>query len=170
MDRPARVYLSGGMEYARDQGRLWRRELEAWLEGELGWEVYNPNTESERLIRTRFGGADLRALKARDPDLFRTIARDLVDQDCREIALRSACVVCLWDEAAAQGAGTKGELTIARYFGKPVYLVSSLPPAGIPGWVLGCTDRIFSDFGALRSFLGSAARLPGPTGRTDPAP
>ena len=36
----------------------------------------------------------------------------------------SDCVICLWDEGAARGAGTKGELTIARYFGKPVYLVT----------------------------------------------
>ena len=52
-----------------------------------------------------------------------------------------------------RGAGTKGELTMARYFGKPVYMVTAIPLQDIPGWVLGCTDRIFPSFEALQQFL-----------------
>jgi hypothetical protein len=66
-------------------------------------------------------------------------------------------VICLWDEGAARGAGTKGELTMARFFGKPVYMVTAFPFADIPGWVLGCTTGIFPDFETLKRYLRSGS-------------
>jgi hypothetical protein len=154
-----RVYLSGGMEYADDEGRTWRADLQAWLEREAGWSVFNPSAESDRLLRAEFPGTSLRSLKASDPGRYREIVRRIVMHDCREIAERSDIVVCRWDDAAMRGAGTKGELTIARYFGKPVYLVTAVPPADIPGWVLGCVTEVFPDFDALRRFLSNLPRL-----------
>jgi hypothetical protein len=52
-----------------------------------------------------------------------------------------------------RGAGTKGEVTIAKHFGKPVYLVTSMRLEEIPGWVLACVTKIFSRFEDLFSFL-----------------
>jgi len=147
------VYLSGGMEYALNEGRSWRSALQEWFEREGGWKVFNPNLESARLLREEFGGADLRAMKTQDPARYRSVVSRIVLHDAREIEEGSDLVVCLWDEAAARGAGTTGELTIARYFGKPVYLVTSTPQTEIPGWVLGCVTEIFPDFESLQSFL-----------------
>lgn len=148
-----RVYLSGGMEYAAGEGRDWRRELQSWLESRLAGSVFNPNVESETLFTTRYPGVDFRALKSGDLALYSRIAAELVDIDCREIAERSDYLVCYWDESAQRGAGTKGELTVARLSRKPVYLVTAMPPASLPGWVLGCTTRIFPSFDALKEFL-----------------
>lgn len=141
------------MEYAENEGRAWRTELQEWLERDAGCTVFNPNAESEHFLRTHYPGTDLRAVKQADPTLYRTIVSRIVMHDCREIAERSDIVVCRWDDGAARGAGTKGELTMARFFGKPVYLVTDIPEAGIPGWVLGCTTAIFPDFTAFRAFL-----------------
>jgi hypothetical protein len=148
-----RVYLSGGMEYAANEGRDWRTALQTWLEQNLAAAVFNPNHESEKFFAAHYPGLDFRAIKRSDPRLFQSVVSRLVDLDCREIATRSAYVICYWDEGAMRGAGTKGELTIARYFGKPVYLVTTFPLPDIPGWVLGCTDRIFPSFEALQRFL-----------------
>ncbi len=153
-----RVYLSGGMEYAPGEGRDWREELQGWLERELGWEVFNPNRESDRTLAVLCPGRDMRALKRDDPPEYRRIVSALVDLDCREIAERSDAVLCYWDDGAVRGAGTKGELTMARFFRKPVYLVTAIPHADIPGWVLGCTTEFFPDFGELRRFLLAAYR------------
>ena len=166
LPRPLRVYLSGGMEYADDEGRDWRAQLQEWLEQELHCEIFNPNRESERFVRTHHPGLDFRALKAQDLPRYSAIASGLVDLDCREIAERSDMVICLWDEAAMRGAGTKGELTMARFSGKPVYLVTSFPHRDIPGWVLGCTTRILAGFEELKEFLlheymRSAEKAPG---------
>ncbi|MEW6512212.1 MAG: hypothetical protein AB1428_14775 [Bacteroidota bacterium] len=155
-----RVYLSGGMEYAADEGRDWRRGLQSWLESELHCSVFNPNAESDRFLQRAYPGVDMRALKFSDIGAFTEIVRQLVDLDCREIAERTDFVVCYWDEAAQRGAGTKGELTMARHSGKPAYLVTAMPVEDIPGWVLGCTSRIFDSFDDLKSSLKESAVPP----------
>ena len=152
-DKHPRVYLSGGMEYAADEGRDWRRSVQEWLEQTLKCTVFNPNRESDRLLRTLCPDGDFRALKKRDLTKYSTIVSQLVDYDCLEIAQRTDFVICYWDASAMRGAGTKGELTIAKYFGKPVYIVTSMTPDDIPGWVLGCTTKVFSSFDELKAFL-----------------
>lgn len=151
--RCRRVYLSGGMEYAADEGRDWRSTMQEWLEQRLSCTVFNPNLESEQFFHIHAPGIDFRSLKLRNPEQFTELVTRLVDIDCREIAERSDYLICLWDEAAMRGAGTKGELTMARFFGKPVYMVTQIPLTEIPGWVLGCTTKIFPDFPGLQSFL-----------------
>lgn len=148
-----RVYLSGGMEYAADEGRDWRREMHTWLQEYFACEVFNPNVESDKFFAQQRPGADIRKLKERDIAAYAALVAQLVAIDCREIAERSDLVICLWDDAAMRGAGTKGELTMAKYFDKPVYMVTSMPPTAIPGWVLGCTTLIFSSFEELKEFL-----------------
>lgn len=148
-----RAYLSGGMEYADGEGAVWRKELQRWIEQSLGHEVFNPNVESERMFRTDHPNLDFRKLKFEDISRYQEIVRKLVNLDCEEIARRSDYIVCYWDDGAAKGAGTKGELTIAKFFRKPVYLVSNFPLQEIPGWVLGCVTKVFGSFKELKDFL-----------------
>jgi hypothetical protein len=144
------------MEYAVNEGKDWRNAMQQWLEHEMGCEVFNPNEESARFFRTHYPFDNFRSLKREDLPLYQTIASRLVDLDCKEIAERSDFLICYWDESAMKGAGTKGELTMAKYFHKPVYLVTSIPNHEIPGWVLGCATEIFSSFEELMTFLRSA--------------
>jgi len=148
-----RTYLSGGMEYARNEGVDWRKMMENWIVQELGHEVFNPNSESERYLRKKLPNGNLRKLKFSDVENFQSVVKGIVALDSREIARRSDYVVCYWDQSAQRGAGTKGELTIARYFGKPVYMVTRMRHSNIPGWILGCTSRIFHSFTELKMFL-----------------
>lgn len=150
--RGLRVYLSGGMEYAAGEGRDWRERMQEWIETELMGSVFNPNVESERFFSSRYPDVDFRAAKKGNPVLYREIVAHLVEIDCREIAERTDVCICYWDEGAARGAGTKGELTMARHYGKPVYLVTAIPFEEIPGWVIGCTDRFFDSFEELKAF------------------
>ena len=148
-----RAYLSGGMEYVNDEGRSWREEMEEWLAASLGWESFNPNRNSDLLLARLTPDVPFRTLKTTDPARYQQIVEEIVAVDSHEVAEGSDCVICLWDDGAARGAGTKGELTIARYFNKPVYLVTTMSFEEIPGWVLGCTTKRFTSFEELRSFL-----------------
>lgn len=150
-----RVYLSGGMEYADDEGRDWRSELQEWLENTFACEVFNPNRESDLFFSRFYPSVDIRALKSTNIEHYKEIVARLVGIDCAEIANKSDVVICYWDESAMRGAGTKGELTIAHYFNKPVYMVTTMPHDEIPGWVLACTTRAFSSFTELKMFLQS---------------
>ncbi len=147
------VYLSGGMEYAESEGAGWRTHLHRWIEENLGHRVFNPNEKSEEILSTHYPGVDFRRLKIEDIGRFREVVQKIVEFDCTEIAERSDYVVCYWDESAQRGAGTKGELTMARYFNKPVYLLTSMDLSDVPGWVIGCTTRFFKSIEELQSFL-----------------
>ncbi len=153
MHKDLRVYLSGGMEYATDEGRDWRSTLQEWLERELCCSVFNPNLESARFFASHYPSVNFRKLKTEDPALFKTIVSGLVDLDCAEIAVRTDFVICYGDESAMRGAGTKGELTMARFFKKPVYMVTAIPREEIPGWVLGCSTELFGSFEELEKYL-----------------
>ncbi len=153
MNKPHRVYLSGGMEYADGEGAQWRTEMQQWLEQHLGHSAFNPNVESSRFFTTYYPSIDFRKLKTENIELYQEIVRQLVELDCKEIAEHSDYVVCYWDEGAAKGAGTKGELTMAKFFGKPVYLITSFPLHELPGWVLGCVTKTFNSFEELKKFL-----------------
>ena len=150
-----RVYLSGGMEYADGEGAKWRKDLQDWLENTLHDSVFNPNVESENFFKTFHSNIDFRKLKSENISLYREIVGNLVDLDCKEIAQNTDYVICYWDDGAMKGAGTKGELTIAKYFGKPVYMVTSFPHTEIPGWILGCVTQYFNNFDELKRFLKS---------------
>ena len=147
------AYLSGGMEYANNDGGDWRDELQRFLENELQHTVFNPTHKSKELFAERYNNVDFRKLKFENIERYTEIVRELVEIDSEEIAERSDYVICYWDESAAKGAGTKGELTLAKYFGKPVYFVSSMPLQEIPGWVLGCCTLLFTNFDDMKAFL-----------------
>ena len=153
--KKTRVYLSGGMEYAKNEGIDWRLDLDAWIRKTLGHKVFNPNVESEKFLAHSLPNRNFRSLKSTDIETYSKIVKQFVSMDSKEIATRSDYVICYWDHGAQRGAGTKGELTIARYFKKPVYMVTRKPKEKIPGWVLGCVTKFFSSFGQLKIFLNS---------------
>lgn len=148
-----RAYLSGGMEHARNSGSGWRSRLHKWIEEELGHEAFNPAVVSEQYLRKHYPGVNQKRLKQTDLKKFQRLVSSLMQLDCQEIADRTDYVICLWDDSAQKGAGTKGELTMAKYFGKPVYVVTEMRPVEIPGWILACSTRLFSNFYELKAFL-----------------
>lgn len=141
------------MEYAKGEGVNWRREMELWIDANLRHNVFNPNRESEQFRARTLPGVQFRELKQRDLEKYTSLVRNLIDTDVHEIAERSDYVICYWDSSAQRGAGTTGEVTIARFAGKPVYLVTELDLQEIPGWILGCATNVFSSFDQLRGFL-----------------
>lgn len=147
------AYLSGGMEFAENYGADWRTEMSNWLSNKLDHAAFNPVEASDKFLSEKYPNTDFRLTKSNDLSLHREIAKEIVKLDCQEIILRSNYVICYYDESAQRGAGTKGELTIATIFGKPVYFVIGMDLEKIPSWVLGCADEIFNDFTALKNFL-----------------
>jgi hypothetical protein len=63
-------------------------------------------------------------------------------------------VICFWDSAAQSG-GTPAELTAAHRKGFPVYLVTTVPVEQVSGWMLGCSDQVFTSVDSLKEFLAT---------------
>ncbi|MGC8596090.1 MAG: hypothetical protein ACP5MI_10875 [Candidatus Kryptoniota bacterium] len=148
-----KAYLSGGMEYADNYGADWRTEMEHWLKSELGHEAFNPVKASDEFLSKNYPNFDFRLSKLSDLPVHKKIAAEIVRIDSTEIILHSDYLICYYDESAQRGAGTKGELTVAAIFGKPVFLVNGLSLESIPSWVIGCSTDIMNSFGDLKAFL-----------------
>jgi hypothetical protein len=145
------AYLSGPIEYAEGGGKLWRRKLTPYLREQLGHRVYDP-AEDERKNLTEEEAAHFRKWKSSDVERFRRVLRKIIAFDLDIIENHVDYLICYWDARAKSG-GTSAELTIAHRKGIPVYLVTTLPTPEISGWMLGCSDQLFSSVEYLKEFL-----------------
>jgi len=146
-----RVYLSGAIEYSPDHGKAWRSELTGFLEG-LGHHVYDPALDEKKNL-TEEECLNFRAWKKTDLLRFQGVLRKIIAYDLDWIEHRTDCIICYWDEYAQRGAGTQGELTFAHRRGTPVYLVAGIAVEQISGWIIGCSDMVFTDFASLQVYL-----------------
>jgi len=146
------AYLSGGMEYASDGGKGWREEIQKWLKENLSHDVFNPVVETERFLSEKYPGIDFRELKRTSPEKFKEIISQIVGRDLEAVSFCDY-VICLWDEGAEKGAGTQGEITLAKFLNKPVFIVTKFNFSRIPSWIIGCADEIFENFESLKNFL-----------------
>ena len=148
------AYLSGPIEFAADGGRLWRRKLTPFLRDQLGHRVYDP-AEDERKNLTPEESSNFRSWKTQDLDRFRRVVRKIIAFDLDLIEHKADYLICYWDGAGSQGGGTPAELTVAHRKGIPVYLVTAIPVEEISGWMLGCSDQVFTSIDSLKEFLSS---------------
>ncbi len=152
------AYLSGSIEYAADFGKSWRAEITPFLRG-LGHEVYDPAADEKKNL-TDEEVRSFRRWKGTQLERFQQTLRKIIAWDLDWIEKRTDYVLCYWDAAAARGAGTQGELTLAHRAGIPVYLVLGMPVEEVSGWILGCATEVFADFDSLREFLAAQHSLP----------
>ena len=145
------AYLSGSIEYSPDYGKSWRAEITPFVRS-LGHDVYDPALDEKKNL----GDDEVREFrkwKTNDLARFQQTVRKIIAWDLDWIEQKTDYVVCYFDEAAARGAGTQGELTMAHRLGIPVYVVLGMPVAQVSGWILGCASEVFTTFADLEIFL-----------------
>ena len=149
------AYLCGPIEFASDGGKMWRRKLTPFLTQQLGHRVYDP-AEDERKSLTEEEAANFREWKTTDVDRFRRVLRKIIHFDLDLIENKADYLICHLGDSVAAGVtsgGTPAELTFACRKSIPVYMVTSLKPDQISGWMLGCADQIFDSVDTLKTFL-----------------
>jgi Nucleoside 2-deoxyribosyltransferase len=150
------AYLSGSIEYSPDYGKSWRAEIAPFLR-ELGHDLYDPALDEKKNLEDH-EVHEFRGWKTSDLPRFQNTIRKIIAWDLDWIE-RCDYVVCFWDDAAARGAGTQGELTMAHHRGIPVYVVLGMPLEKVSGWILGCASEVFSNFDDVKQFLRSKHAL-----------
>lgn len=150
-----RIYLAGAIERAPDLGVGWRKDVTPFLE-ELGFEVIDPCIIEDKGMKL-FENELVRRKDLSTPEKLAayksTVKHKVIIPD---LAMLYSCthILCLWDKYAQAGAGTAGELTMARWLQKQVWLVNGYDDiAKVSGWILGCADEIFNNFEELPARL-----------------
>ena len=81
------------------------------------------------------------------------IIRKIISVDLEAVVKHADYLIVKWDTSVFRGGGTHGEVTMAYWLGKPVYLVNSLPIADISSWIFSCSEEIFDAFESLKKRL-----------------
>ena len=140
------------MEYAKNGGADWRKEITLWLITNLNHSVINPVIESKKLIKN-YKEEEFRSWKQTNPEKYVEIMRRAIIKDLDAVVNKADYIICLWDENVFKGAGTHSEVTFAYYNDKPIYLINKLGINDLSGWVMSCATEIVNDFDSLKVLL-----------------
>ena len=146
------AYLSGPIENALNDGAGWRNDIAHWLENELNHQVFNPVTETKSITK-ELNTDDFRLMKTTNPEQYKNIIRKIIQVDLDAVVKGSDYLIVNWDESVFKGGGTHGEITMAYWFKKPVYMVNTLPLKDVSSWIFSCTDYMCSNFDDLKREL-----------------
>ena len=152
------IYLSGGMQYAKDLGGAWRE------------------IASDRLKQMGYFPLDITALdisyskkhgelylpdRNQDNLIFKSnIRKHFVYTDLSLIEYHSDALIVYYDESARRGAGTISECQFAYNLNIPIFLVSAYEDMiyEVPGWLQALTTKMFNNFEDLYQYLEKLPR------------
>ena len=147
-----KAYLSGPIENAENDGASWRQDMTLWLKDNLNHEVFNPVLETKDIIGN-LNPIIFRSMKKTDPIEYKNIIREIIKLDLEAVINDSDYLIVKWDKSVLKGGGTHGEVTMAYWIKKPVFIVNSLPIDDMSSWIFSCSDFIFNDFKSLKKKL-----------------
>ena len=146
------AYLSGPIENAHNDGEDWRNEITQWLDTKLNHKVFNPVIETKNIIE-HHNTSDFRLMKKTNPDEYKKIIRKIIKLDLDAVVYKSDYLIVKWDKSVFKGGGTHGEITMAYWHKKPIFLVNRLPIDDISSWIFSCSEDIFDNFEELKKKL-----------------
>ena len=147
-----KAYLSGPIENAKNDGASWRQDMTLWLKNNLKHEVFNPVLETKNIIG-HLDPSIFRSMKKTDPIKYKKIIRKIIKLDLEAVINDSDYLIVKWDKSVLKGGGTHGEVTMAYWIKKPIFIVNSLPIDDMSSWIFSCSDFIFNDFKSLKKKL-----------------
>ena len=147
-----KAYLSGPIENAENDGASWRQDMTLWLKDNLNHEVFNPVLETKNIIG-HINPSIFRSMKKTDPIEYKNIIREIIKLDLEALINDSDYLIVKWDKSVLKGGGTHGEVTMAYWIKKPIFIVNSLPIDDMSSWIFSCSDFIFNDFKSLKKKL-----------------
>lgn len=148
------VYLSGGMQFAADEGAGWREVLSRRLK-ELGYfpiDIF----ALDQAYANKYGHF-LRGINKDQSHLQRksNVRKHFIKTDIALVKNDSDAVIAFYDEAFRRGAGSFSECHEAYVNDIPIFLVSDFMDVDkeVPGWLQAMTTKIFYNFDQLCEYM-----------------
>lgn len=152
------VYLSGGMQFAKDLGGAWREKCSVELKN-LGFFPLDI-TELDIAYNKAHGKPEM-PKTAEDVNKYKAeMRRHFIDADLKLIHDNTDFLIVYYDESARRGAGTVSEAQYAYLYDMPIFLVGDYPTeedmlGDISGWLIALATKHFTSFEDLYAYLGS---------------
>lgn len=146
------IYLSGGMQHARDLGTGWRKICSERLK-QLG---FFPIDIADLDIKYSQTHGELYRFMSDDELLQRksNIRKHFIETDINLIRNDTDALIVLYDESVRLGAGTTSEVHEAFMLDIPTFLINKYKSLSeIPGWMQAETTKIFNEWEDLYSYL-----------------
>ena len=140
------AYLSGPIENAENDGANWRDSITPWLKNEIEHDVFNPVVETRKIV-SDLTNTQFREMKETDPKKYKNLIRQIIDIDIKAVVEESDYLIVNWNKSVFRGGGTHGEITLAYYLKKPIYLVNHVPLDDLSSWIFSCATEVFDSFG-----------------------
>ena len=152
------IYLSGGMQFAKNLGAGWRTLASEKLKEMKYFPLYI--TALDVAYLNTYGKPILPDNEA-DPLLYKAnMRKHFIDTDLKLIEDQSDALIVYYDESARRGAGTVSEAQFAYLKNIPIFLVADYPTIhdlhkDISGWLIALSTKIFTNFEDLYQYLDS---------------
>ena len=146
------AYLSGPIENAENDGADWRKSLTPWIKNTLSHKVFNP-VIATRDITKGLTSSEFRDMKRSNPDKYKKLIREIINIDIEAVVNNSDYLIVNWNKSVFRGGGTHGEITLAYFLKKPIYLVNNVPFDDLSSWIFSCSTEMFDSFEDLKTHL-----------------
>lgn len=153
------IYLSGGIDYAKNRGADWRHDLSNELL-RLRFLPLDPvrmgNSYNEVFGNPIYGKGNIDTSTAALLHFRAQVRRQLIYADLHLIQNHTDALVVFYDDSVRRGAGTISECQFAYTHDIPVFLVSDWENwrDEVPGWLIGLTTKITTSFDDMVEYLG----------------
>ena len=148
------AYLSGPIENAENDGANWRESITPWLKDEIKHDVFNPVLATRKII-SNLTNTQFREMKDTNPTKYKNLIRQIIDIDIKAVVEETDYLIVDWNKSVFRGGGTHGEITLAYYLKKPIYLINHVPIDDLSSWIFSCSTEVFDSFDDLKIYLSS---------------
>ena len=146
------AYLSGPIENAENDGANWRESITPWLKDEIKHDVFNPVLATRKII-SNLTNTQFREMKDTNPKKYKNLIRQIIDIDIKAVVGETDYLIVNWNKSVFRGGGTHGEITLAYYIKKPIYLVNHVPLDDLSSWISSCATEVFDSFDDMKIHL-----------------
>ena len=92
-------------------------------------------------------------MKRSNPDKYKKLIREIINIDIEAVVNNSDYLIVNWNKSVFRGGGTHGEITLAYFLKKPIYLVNNVPFDDLSSWIFSCSTEVFDSFKDLKTHL-----------------
>lgn len=149
------IYLSGGMEFAKNNGEDWRAICSEELKknGYYPFDIAGLDKAYANVHGNFYGN-----FAPNEEGMLRRkaiIRKQFIHTDLNLIVDDTDAMIVLYDESVRRGAGTISECQVAFLHDIPIFIVSAWEDweKEIPGWLHGLSTKIFTSFDDLHKYL-----------------